>query len=196
MSDNQIQLTSEMRSELCNAKAELARLQQRFADFKRQLDEPTRTIDRSIPDPVIVSSVMIQQVWACLEAGPGSPVMVCQTTDGRITSWRTLSSALKQANASNKQIGAVSIANELSTAKADVRLYATKVAIHVYGEEADAEKLFADLEADSPYRPARGAGVPLVRDPWPQRGTSRRRRLDVLRCVDELGQLAPPLGCM
>ena len=146
MSDSQTELADEVQSKLRHAEAELAKLQERFADFNRELDAPTRTIDRTIPDPVIVTSEMIQQLWAILEAGPGRPVMVCVTTDGRITSWRTLPAALKQANASDKQIEAINIGNELATAKAQVRLYPTKVTIHVYAEETDAERLFADLE--------------------------------------------------
>ena len=137
-----------VQSKLREMEGKLATLQKRFADVKRELDEPTRTIKKTIVDPVIVSTEMIAQVWARLEKEPGNPAVICSTTDGRITTWRTLGHALEQANALDRKIAAMMINNERSTASGGVEIYtAGAVIVRVYGEEKKAESLFADLEA-------------------------------------------------
>lgn len=138
----------EVLGKLGEIEEELSKLQGRLVDAKRELVEPTRTIKRTIADPVIVSTTMIGQLWRRLEREKGNPVVVCATADGRITSWRTLDAALEQANALDKEIEAVMIQNERSAAKGGVELYVGgAVQVRVFGEEEKAERLFADLEA-------------------------------------------------
>ncbi|MYD92660.1 MAG: hypothetical protein F4Y02_02985 [Chloroflexi bacterium] len=139
------------RSKLDELMRDLATVEERFADIQRELDEPTRTVTGSVKDPVIVSVKRIRHFWARLEKEPGNPVMICGTTDGRITSWRNLEDALKQANALDKEIEAVILKNERSAASGRVELYPKwerAPQLHVFGEETKAERLFADLQEE------------------------------------------------
>ena len=128
---------------------ELDGLQEQLSAAKRELKEPTRTVEALINVPVIVSAAMISRLWEILEKEPGNPAIVCATVDGRITTWRSLEAALKQANALDREIRVFVIKNERSAEYGRVELYARHggaTEVRVFGEEKKAERLFEALE--------------------------------------------------
>ena len=119
------------------------------SELERKLKEPTKTIDRTLQVPVLVSDDMVCRIWRRLEQEAGQPVIICKTTDGRITSWRNLDEALAQANTVDKEIEGIYIKNEDSAKYGCVTIVVIaggRIGLHVFSEERAAERLFADLE--------------------------------------------------
>ena len=113
------------------------------------LDETMRTIETTIDVPVVVSVGVIRRRWRILAAQAGSPVIVCGTNDGRVTTWRNLDDALGLANDPGRGIETVSIRSERGAASARVEFFVRNgrsARVHVCDEETMAERLFDALE--------------------------------------------------
>lgn len=129
--------------------SELEPVTSELQKLERKLKEPTRTIEVTVRQPVLVSDEMICRIWNRLQEEAGQPVIICKTVDGRITSWRSLKEALAQANSTKKQIEGMYIKNEDSTKGGRVEIFTVgggRINLHVFSDEISAEKLFGDLE--------------------------------------------------